>query len=127
MANSVEMDNLVNKLAQGVTKLVTLTVTTVVCPLTIIEIDANGAPVAAGAAGVDWLIAPPPGGPAQAWRTEINLLDGKIRNTLTDQFASGPLTSLADFHKGQVEQAKTIVHDNIQALIDLAKAIKSFV
>jgi hypothetical protein len=95
--------------------------------MTIIELDAAGAPVAAGAAGVDWKVAPPPGGAAQAWHTEINLLDGKIRNTLTDQFASGTLTSLTDFHKGQVDQAKTIVHDNIQALIDLAKAIKSFV
>lgn len=127
MANTDEVNVLLDTIAKKLGQLVTLTVTTVVCPLEIVQLDGAGAPVAAGAAAVDWKVAPPPGGAAQAWCTEINLLDGKIRNTLTPQFVTGDLASLGDFHKSQVTQAKDIVHGNIQALIGLAKTIKEFV
>ena len=106
----------------------TLRVETVVCPLTVVDdAPAGGAAGEAAAPPGAWHLAPPPAGAIEGWCTEINLLDGKIRDTLTQQFATGAYVALADFHKSQVTQAKDIVHGNIAALIALAKAIKDFV
>jgi len=99
----------------------------VVCPLTVIALDDTGHPTEDPTKAVDWKLAPPPAGTADAWCTEINLLNGQIRDTLTQQFATGAYASLTDFHKSQVTQAKDIVHNNIDALISLAKSVKDFI
>lgn len=122
-----KIDSLLDTIADNLGRLVTLNVTTVVCKMTVVALDAAGAPTNDANAAVDWKLAPPPAGSAEAWCTEINLLDGKIRDTLTASFADGTLTSMTEFHKSQVDQAKSIVHGNIKALINLAKTVKQFV
>jgi hypothetical protein len=55
--------------------------------------------------------------------TEIHLAKGDLKTTIHEDFITGPLQSLRDFHATQVEKGQTTVMNNIEAMIRVARQI----
>jgi len=55
--------------------------------------------------------------------TEIHLAKGDMKTSIHDDFISGPLQSLRDFHAAQVARAETTVMNNLEAMVRIARQI----
>jgi hypothetical protein len=121
---SAKAESLMRRIEDALDKLVTLSVVTAVMPLRTVFLKADGAPTDVMADARRWELWPAGGG-AEGMATEINLVAGDIRNTISTGFAGDDRKSLRDFHLQQVTQSRTIVHDNISAVLDLARSLRA--
>lgn len=53
--------------------------------------------------------------------TEIDLLQGDINTTMSDDFITGDYVVLREFHQKREEQGQRIIQDNVEALTKLLK------
>jgi hypothetical protein len=106
---------LLKALADGVKELATLRIITAVCPL---EIRVKGV---AGATqdGIE----PKVGEVKDGIVTIIDLVQGDVKNFMTDSIRQDDKKSLFDFHASQVTMSRDIIAGNIKALADLARGL----
>lgn len=121
---STKAEGLIHRIEEALDKLVTLSVVTAVMPIRTVFLKADGSPTDVMADARRWELWPT-GGAAEGMVTEINLIAGDIRTTISTGFAGDDRKSMRDFHLEQVTQSRTIIHDNIAAVIDLARGLRS--
>ena len=63
------------------------------------------------------------GDPQRRMHTRIDLVDGDIKNTIHQDFVTGDLKSLRDFHEAQVHKGQEIVKNNVAALKALLELV----
>jgi hypothetical protein len=63
-------------------------------------------------------------GGERSMRTVIDLVDGDIENTIHQDFVSGELKGLRDFHEAQVHKGQEIIKNNIAALKAIFELVK---
>jgi hypothetical protein len=121
---NTKADALIRRIEDALQNLVTLRVVTAVTPLRAVAFTADGTPTTDPSMMKQWNLLPT-GEAANGMVTEINLIEGDIRNAMSPDFGGEDRKSLREFHLQQVSQSRTIVHDNIQAVLDLARSLRS--
>lgn len=65
--------------------------------------------------------------PGNRLRTVISLIDGDIENEIGSEFLPGsPYEQLREFHDSQVVKGSETITKNLEALIQIGRAVKSF-
>jgi hypothetical protein len=102
-------EGLLGKIAEAFEELLTLSITTAITPLEVVEEDG------------DWSLKPKAGNSAGGIVTTIRLDQGDVRNAISPDALENP--RVLEFHNQQVLVGQKLVADNVKALVDLAKGL----
>lgn len=106
----MEMKDIVQKLTEGLTSLVTLKTVTAVGQM---ALNDKG----------EW--EPLDTKNCAAASTSIDLAQGDITTYLDERFATGDLVSLRDYHAACVKEGRAIIEANVRLIGDILKLAKS--
>jgi hypothetical protein len=62
-------------------------------------------------------------GAAKKIATKIDLVSGDITTSMDDDFVTGPLQQMREFHATQVAKGETTVINNLEAMVRVARQI----